>query len=177
MASWASSVAPAMWGEDDVVEVEEGGVFEGLVVEDVECCAGDVAGFDGVGESLFDDELATGAVDDADALFHDADGGLVDEALGLRRETDVEREIVGGFQDLVDGDEGDVVFAGDDRGDEGVISDEVHAETRGAAGNLETDATEAYDAEGLAAQLRALERFFLPLGVVHGRVGAGDGAG
>ena len=59
-------------GEDDVVEVEEGRVLEGLLVEDVEGGAGDVAGLDGVGEGLFDDELAAGAVDDADALLHDA---------------------------------------------------------------------------------------------------------
>ena len=53
MASWASSVAPAMCGrEDDVVEVEEGGVLEGLLVEDVEGGAGDVAGLEGVGEGL-----------------------------------------------------------------------------------------------------------------------------
>ncbi len=41
-------------------------------MEDVEGGAGDVAGFDGVGEGLLDDELAAGAVDDADALLHDA---------------------------------------------------------------------------------------------------------
>ena len=53
MASWASSVAPAMCGrEDDVVEVEEGGVLEGLLVEDVEGGAGDVAGLDGFGEGV-----------------------------------------------------------------------------------------------------------------------------
>ena len=39
-------------GEDDVVEVEEGGVFEGLLVEDVEGGAGYVAGLDGVGEGV-----------------------------------------------------------------------------------------------------------------------------
>jgi hypothetical protein len=30
-------------GEDDVVEVEEGGLFEGLLAEDVESGTGDVA--------------------------------------------------------------------------------------------------------------------------------------
>ena len=164
-------------GEDDVVEVEEGGVFEGLLVEDVEGGAGDVAGLDGVGEGLLDDELAAGAVDDADALLHDADGGLVDEAFGLGGEADVEGEVVGGLEDLVDGDEGDVVLAGDDGGDEGVVADEVHAEAGGAAGDLEADAAEADDAEGFAAELGALEGFFLPFAGVHGGVGAGDGAG
>ncbi len=53
MASWASSVAPAMCGrEEDVVEVEEGRFFERLLVEDVEGGAGDVAGLEGVGEGF-----------------------------------------------------------------------------------------------------------------------------
>ena len=88
----------------------------------------------------------------------------VDEAFGLGGEADVEGEVVGGLEDLVDGDEGDVVLAGDDGGDEGVVADEVHAEAGGAAGDFEADAAEADDAEGLAAELGALEGFFLPLG-------------
>ena len=94
-------------GEEDVVEIEEGRLLEGLRVEDVERGAGDLAGLDGVGEGLFDDELAAGAVDDADALFHDGERSRVDEAFGLGGEADVEREVVGGLEDLVDGDEGD----------------------------------------------------------------------
>ena len=84
-----------------------------------------------------------------------ANGGCVDEAFGLGGEADVEGEVVGGLEDLVDGDEGDVVLAGDDGGDEGVVADEVHAEGAGAAGDLEADAAEADDAEGLAAELRS----------------------
>src|ERR1700709_2925715 len=142
-------------------------------MEDVEGGSGDMAGFDGFGEGLFYDELAAGAVDDADALLHDADGGLSDEALGLGGQAYVEGEVVGGFQDLVDGDQGDVVLTGDDRGDEWIVADEVHAEAGGAAGDLEADAAEAYDAEGLAAQLLALEGFLVPLAGVHRVVGAG----
>jgi len=74
------------------------------------------------------------------------------------------------------GDEGYVIFAGDDGGDEGVVADEMHAEAGGAAGDLEADTAEAYDAEGLAAELGALQGFFVPLGLMHGGVGAGDGA-
>ena len=155
----------------------EGGVFEGLLVEDVERCTGYVAGLDGFGECLFDDELAAGAVDDADALLHDGEGGGVDEAFGLGGETDVESEVVGGLEDLVDGDEGDLVLAGDDGRDEGIVADELHAEGAGAAGDLEADAAEADDAEGLVAEFLTLEGFFVPLAGVHGGVGAGDGAG
>ena len=78
--------------EEDVVEGLEGRVLEGLLVEDVECGTGYVAGLDGFGEGLFDDEFgAAGAVDDADALLHDGEGGGVDEAFGLGGEADVGR--------------------------------------------------------------------------------------
>ena len=87
---------------------------------------------------------------------------LVDEAFGLRGEADVEREVVGALEDVVDRDEGDLVFAGDDRGDEGIVADDLHPKGAGAAGDLEADATEADDAEGFAAQLGALERLLCP---------------
>ena len=164
-------------GEDDVVELEEGGVLEGLVVEDVERGPGDLSGLEGFGEGLLDDEFAAGAVHDADALLHDLERGRVDEAFGLAGEADVQGEVVGLLEDLVDGDEGDVVLAGDDGGDEGVVAEDVHAEAGGAAGDFEADAAEADDAEGFAAQLGALQGFFLPLAGVHGGVGAGDEAG
>ena len=41
--------------------------------------------------------------------------------------------------------------------DEGVVADELHAEGAGAAGDLEADAAEAYDAEGLVAEFLTLE--------------------
>ena len=74
------------------------------------------------------------------------------------------------------GNEGDVVFAGDDGGDEGVVADDVHAEGLGAASDFKADAAAADDAERLAAELGALQRFFVPLGRVHGGVGARDAA-
>ncbi len=89
----------------------------------------------------------------------------------------MEGEKVGGFEDFIDGDEGDAILAGDDRGDEGVVADEVHAESRGATGDFKANAAEADDAEGLAAEFGALEGFFVPFSGVHGGVGAGDGAG
>ncbi len=105
-------------------------------MEDVEGRSGDLAGLERFGERLFHDELAAGAVHDADALLHDGERGGVDEALCLRGEADVEREVVRLLEDLVDGDEGDVVLASDDGGDEGVVADQLHAEGAGAAGDL-----------------------------------------
>ncbi len=161
-------------GEDDVVEVVEDRLFERLLMEDVERSPGHFAGLERFGEGLFDDEFAAGAVDDADALLHDGERGGVDEAFGLGGEADVEREVVGLLEDLVDGDEGDVVLAGDDGRDEGIVADQLHAEGAGAARNLKTDAAKADDAQGLAAKLLALQRLLVPLAGVHGGVGAGD---
>ena len=81
--------------EQDVVEVEEGRVLERLLAEDVERGAGDVAGLDGSASACVDDQLAAGAVDDADALLHDGERVRVDQAFGLRGEADVQREVVG----------------------------------------------------------------------------------
>ena len=126
----------------DVVELEVGRVLQRLLAEDVERGAGDVAGLDGFGEGFVDDELAARAVHDADARLHDGERVLVDEAFGLRREADVQREEVGVGEDFVDGDEGDAVLARDDGSDEGVVAEEVHAEGLGAAGDFEADAAE-----------------------------------
>ena len=140
-------------------------------MEDVESGTGHLAGLERVREGFVDDELAAGAVHDADAGLHDGDGLPVDEALGLPGEADVEGEEVGPAEKVVDLDQGDAVLAGDDRGDKGVVADEGHVEGAGAASYLEADAAEADDAEGLAAEFGALERLLVPLAGVHAAVG------
>ena len=45
-------------------------------------------------QRLFHDQFAARAVDDADALLHDGNRGRVDDALGLRRQTHVQRQII-----------------------------------------------------------------------------------
>jgi len=146
------------------------------VAEDVERCAGDVAGLDCLGESFIHNELAARAVDDTNALLHLRDGLLVDQAFGLRRKTYVEREEVGAGKDFVEREQSDVVFAGNDRRDERIVADDVHAESLGAASDFEANASEADDAKGLVAKLRTLQRFFVPLAGVHGGVRARDAA-
>ena len=49
----------------------------------------------------------------------------------------------------------------------GIVGDDVHAEGDGAARDLAADAAHADDAERLAAKLRALERFAVPLARDH----------
>ena len=163
--------------EDDVVETEVRRVFGRLDGEDVEGRAGDVAAFERGDEGRVFDQLAAGAVDDAHALLHGGESLGVDDAVGLRREADVQGEVVGLGEELVERDELDAVFARHGGGDEGIAADEFHAEAAGALGDFETDAAEAENAEGLAAQLRALKIFLLPLAGVHGAVGRGQFAG
>ncbi len=100
----------------------------------------------------------------------------VDQAFGLRRQADVQREVVGVLEDLVERGEGDAILARDDRRDERVVGDQLHAEGGGAPGDFEADAAEADDAERLAAQLRALQGFLVPFAGVHGLVRARDAA-
>ena len=142
-----------------------------------QCGSGDVARLQSLRQRLFDDQLAAGAVDNADALLHDGQRGRIDQALGLRSQADVQGEVVGPAEDLIDGNERHVVLAGDDRRDEGIVADQLHAEGAGAACDLKADAAEADDAEGFAAQLAALQGLLLPLAFMHGRVGARNGPG
>ncbi len=85
----------------------------------------------------------------------------------------MEREVVGAGDELFERDELDAVFARDGGGDEGVAADDFEAEAAGAACDFKADTAEAENAEGFAAQLRALQRFLFPLAGVHGAVGDG----
>ena len=78
-------------------------------------------------------------------------------------------------EDVINGHERNVVFAGDHGRDERVVTDQVHAESMGAAGDLKADATEADDAQRFAAELGALQGLLVPLALMHGAVGAWDG--
>ena len=155
-----------------VVEAVVCRLLERLLAEDVEGGPGDFTRLESLDERLVDDKLAAGAVDDANTGLHDADGVRVDEPFGLGGQSDVECEVVGVLEDVVDRDERDVVLAGDDGGDEGVVANERHAEGVGAAGDFEADAPEPDDAERLAPQLGALQGLLIPLARVHGAVGA-----
>ena len=71
-------------------------------MEDVQRRSGDFAGTQPFGEGFVDDELAAGAVHDADAGLHDGDRVGVDHALGLGRQADMKGEVVGRVEDLVE---------------------------------------------------------------------------
>ena len=155
-------------GENDVVQCEVGRLFGRLDGEDIEGRTGHLAALEGGDEVGVFNELAARAVDDAHALLHFRQGLCVDDAGGLRGEADVEGEVVGAGDEFVERDELDAVFAGDGGGDEGIAAEDFKAEAAGALGDFKADAAEAEDAEGFAAQFRALQVFLLPLAGVHG---------
>src|SRR5690242_3614093 len=65
--------------QNDVVECEEGGVLQGFLMEYVQGGSSDMAALESIGERLFDDKLAAGAVDDAYTLLHDGKRGRIDQ--------------------------------------------------------------------------------------------------
>jgi hypothetical protein len=123
---------------------------------------------------FFDHQLAARTVDDADAFLHRGQSGAVDNAVGLRREADVQGEVIGLGKELFSGNEADGVLARDGRRDKRIVAEEFHAEAARTARHFEADPPEAEDPELLAAQLAALQGLLLPLARVHGGIGAGN---
>ena len=150
----------------------------GSLGEDVERGAGDVAAVERGLEVLVDDQRAAGDVDDPHAGLGLGERLGVDEALGLRGLRQVQREEVGGGEDVVGrrgllGAELPEALGGDER----VVGDDAHAERLGADRDELADAAEAEDAEGLALDLGAAELAALPLAAGERGVRLRDVAG
>ena len=143
-----------------------------LLHENVEGGAGQVAGLEGVGQRLFVNDAAAGAVDDAGALAHQGHLAGADQVARLVGERRVDGEEIDLRQQSIEIGGGlDADLAGGGGGEERVEAEHLHVEAGGAAGDLAADAAEADDAERLAGQLRADELGALPLG--GGRNGRG----
>ena len=116
-------------------------------------------------------EFAARAVDDAHALLHRGERLGVDHAGGLRRETDVERDVVRAGKELVERDQANAVFARNRGRHKRIASDDFESEAACAPRHFKPDAAQAENAERLAAQFRALQALLLPLARVHRGVG------
>ncbi len=160
-------------GDDDVVvAVEQRVVGDRLGREDVERGAGDLAGVERVLERLVDQQLAAGAVDDADAVLHLGERLGVEPAARLGRLGQVDGDEVGLAVDVgarlgLLGPELAEAFGGDER----VVGEHAHAEALRAGGDELADAAEAEHAERLLVDLDAAELRALPL--VRGEAGVG----
>ena len=147
----------------DVVAGEDRVVGEGLLGEDVERRAGDLARLEALDQRVEVDQLAAGAVGDADAVAHLRDRVRVDEPDGLGRLRQVEADEVGAGEELVGAlDALDAELAEALGGDELVVADHVHVEALGHLRDELADAAEPGDAEGLAVELGALELRAVP---------------
>ena len=155
---------PEVRGDDDVVALEDRVLGEGLLGEDVERRAGDLARLERRHERVEVDQLAAGAVDDPHPVAHLRDRLGVDPVDGLGRLRQVDRDQVGARVELLAGlDALDAELAEALRGDELVEGDHVHVEGLGALGDELADAAEADHAERLAVELVAAVARALPL--------------
>jgi hypothetical protein len=140
--------------------------------------AGQPALGEGFGHRRLVDQPAAGAVDEAGALLHLRDHPGVEDAGGLLRFRQVERDEIGAGQqrlqllDLLDAE-----GAGALGGEIGVEGDDAHLQADGAGGDHAADIAAADQAERLAGDLGPHEFRLLPLAGLGGGVGGGDLAG
>ncbi len=157
--------------EDYVVELEIRRVFERLLREYIERRARQLSALERGDECCVVDQFAARAVDDAHALLHGRERLGIDHALRLRRETDVQRDVVCLGKEFFQRQKRNAVLARHRRRDERIAADNFEAEASCALGHFKADAAEAEDAERLAAQLCALQAFLFPLAGMHGGIG------
>ena len=164
--------------DDDVGVAEQRVIGDRLLGEDVERRAGDLAGVQRRLQVRVDDERAAGDVDDPHAVLALGERLGVQEALGLRRLRQVQRDEVTGRErvrgglGLLDAELLEALGA-----DEGVVRDDAHAEGAGADRDELADPAEAEHAEGLALDLGAAELAALPLAAGEAGVRLRDVAG
>ena len=107
--------------------------------------------------------------------LHPGDGLGVDHAVGLRGQGQVQGDVVGGVVELVQrAHHGDPGVVGGGSRDVGIVRDQLHLEAGGAARDFHPDAPQPDDAQRLAAQLAAHQRFLLPLAAAGEGVGPGQ---
>ena len=167
-----------VWRHDHVVAAEERVLGRGLLGEDVEGGACDLAGVERGAERLEVDQLAARAVDDADAVLHAGERRRVDPVDGLGRLRQVDRDEVGALVELVGRlDALDAEVAEALGGDELVEADDLHVERLRAARDQLADPAEADHAERLAVELVAAVARARPLAGDQGAVRLRDVAG
>ncbi len=148
-----------------------------LGLENVQCGAAHVARFDSPSQRVAIHQLAAGAIHDAHALLHHGERRVVEHALRLGGERNVQRDVIALRVQLIPADQGDAQIGGALGVDEGIGGDHLHPEGSRALHYFAADAAQAHHAQGLTAQLRSEELFLLPLAALGGGVGLRNGAG
>ena len=124
---------------DDLLHAEERVFLGRFFLEHVERRARDMTAFDGGLEIGFDDEAATCAIDDADALLALGDVLGVQDIARLVGQGRVQRDEIGALQEVFKLDLLDTHVLRALRREEGVEGDDLHAEPKAAIGDDGTD--------------------------------------
>ena len=164
-------------GGDDVGKANERRVRGRLVRKGVERGCSDFAFAQSFGECGFVDHFAAGAIDDAHAVLHLGEGVAVDQILCGRAERGVEGDVVGRFEKFGKSEELDVELAGDFGADVGIVGEDGHLKSLGAAGDFGANAAEPDEAERFSANFSALSAGFFPAAGVNGGVALRDRTG
>ena len=144
--------------QDHVGQRQQGRILrERLFGEHVQGRARQVSVAQGGGDRGFLHQFAAGAVDQARALFHLADGLGVDQTGALRGERQVQGEVIGGGEHVIQRGKLDFRLARHLGGDEGIVRQHFHAEHARPPRHFHADAPQPDDAQRLAAQLGALQ--------------------
>ena len=159
------------WGSPDL---RAGG--KRLLGENVQGRARDRPLFERGGERVEVHDLATRGVDHDCAGLHPTERLGADQPARLLGERRVERDDVGGPEQLVEVDEAGAGGARGRLGRERVVRDDGHAEGAGPAGHLAADPSDPDEAECLGAKLSAGELRARPLAGADAAVGIDDPA-
>ena len=161
----------------DLLVGKQGSVLGRLGGVDIQRRAADLAGFDGRVQGRGIDQLAARAVDDPHAVFHLADQVSIDDPGSLRREREVQAQVVGTGQQRVELEQFYPGTLCSVTRHERVVCDHLHAEGARALGDLPADAPESDDPEGLAEDLVALKLLPFPKTGLGRCVGGRHGPG
>lgn len=93
-----------VWGEDEIWQTAQGGICgKRFGFKDIECGGCDMIGAEGIDESEFIDETASGAIDDSDPGLRFGESLGVEHVLGLWGERHMHGDEVGFGEDGVEG--------------------------------------------------------------------------
>src|SRR5204863_1947525 len=116
-------------------------------------------------------DATPGAIDDSHARLRPLELSRADEAAGLLRQRDVNRDEVRTAEERVEVDKLDAEAFRDLRAEVRVVGDDGHREALGAPGDLRADPPESDDTQRLAVHLHPDEALPFPLAVAEVRVG------
>ena len=142
-----------------------------LLDEHVQRGAGDLAGFQRVGERGFIDDAAARAVDDSHALLHLRECGGADDSSRVIGQRGVDGDEIGARKKLVETDQLDADASGSLRRQDRIVADHFHLQPDRAVGDDPADVAEADHAERLVAYLGAGEFAAIPFASVNRGVG------